>query len=214
MAPSRPTFTKVTSQMCIFLTGTKLRHPVWRFTSDGKFLTVVWDITRKTMNERIMTDKVKWVKRTIHFGRKHRSFLPWASGMILIRNSQITEPKFTIQAHSSETFNKRGAHYWMSIVEGCILCVAVSPGEYLILLWLRHEIKRKLLGVHNNGWVDAVHVSYSVKVWEDHAIHRFSYLHFNNQLPKPQLPFWCSPPLCLGVQPEHHLPLSGVLSLK
>lgn len=27
----------------------------------------------KTMNERIMTDKVKWVKRTIHFGRKHRS---------------------------------------------------------------------------------------------------------------------------------------------
>lgn len=156
MAPSRPTFTKFTSQMCIFLTGPKLRHPVWRFTSDGKFLTVVWDITGKTMNERIMTDKVKWVKRTTHH------FLPQASGMVLIRNSQITEPKFTIQAHSSETFNKRGAHYLMSIVAGCILCVTVSPGEYQILLQLRHKIKRKLRGVHNNGWVDAVHTSPTV----------------------------------------------------
>lgn len=138
MAPSRPTFTKFTSQMCIFLMGPKLRHPVWRFTSDRKFLTVVWDITGKTMNERIMTDKVKWVKRTT---------------MVSIRNSDITEPKFTIQANSSETFNKRGAHYLMSIVAGCILCVAVSPGEYMILLWLRHEINWKLRGVHNNEWV-------------------------------------------------------------
>lgn len=106
-----------------------------------------------------MTDKVKF---QIILEESIDHFLPQASGMVLIRNSQITEPKFTIQAHSSETFNKRGAHYLMSIVAGCILCVAVSPGEYLILLRLTHEIKRKLRGVHNNGWVDAVHTSPTV----------------------------------------------------
>lgn len=70
-------------------------------------------------------DSIKWVKRTAHFERKHRSlFLLLASGMVLIKNSQITVPVFNIQARSSELFNKRGAHCQMSILAGCI---CVSP---------------------------------------------------------------------------------------
>lgn len=113
-----PTFTKFTSQMCIFFCGPKFTHLDY-----CRLLMLAWD--RQSNSWMDDFDSIKWVKRTAHFERKHRSlFLLLASGMVLIKNSQITVPVFNIQARSSELFNKRGAHCQMSILAGCI-CVSL-----------------------------------------------------------------------------------------
>lgn len=79
-------------------------------------------------------------------------FLPsLASGMILIKNLQLTVFLFKVRVRSSELFNKEDAHCLMSILAGHICVSSLLPDEHLLLLQQRHKIKQMPQGAPNDG---------------------------------------------------------------